>query len=178
MPPEPAGPAGVDVRGHGPRPVGPAYAGKSSHHGVHDVREPVAALQCVTAVARGPRHLRQLAACLAMDRGQVVRVARILDIRDIAKQTQEAVPEIELVTEFGENSVVVDIRSPDEEDSNPLELEGVEVIHIPFYKLATQFGDLPKDKAYLLYCDRGVMSRLQALFLKENGFDNVKVYRP
>ncbi len=109
---------------------------------------------------------------------QVVREARILDIRDIAKQTQEAVPEIELVTEFGENSVVVDIRSPDEEDSNPLELEGVEVIHIPFYKLATQFGDLPKDKAYLLYCDRGVMSRLQALFLKENGFDNVKVYRP
>ncbi|MEC7475758.1 MAG: hypothetical protein VX423_02400 [Pseudomonadota bacterium] len=78
MPPEPAGPAGVDVRGHGPCPVGPAYAGKSSHHGVHDVREPVTAFQCITAVARGPRHLRQLAACLAMDRGQVVRVARHL----------------------------------------------------------------------------------------------------
>jgi len=78
MPAEvPAGP-GVDVVGHGPRPVGPAYAGKSSHHGVHDVREPVSALQCVTAVARGPRHLRQLAASLAMYRGQVVRVARHL----------------------------------------------------------------------------------------------------
>ena len=78
MPPEPAGLAGVDVRGHGPCPVWPAYAGKPAHHGVHDVWEPVTALQCITAVARGPRYLRQLAACLAMYRGQVVSVARHL----------------------------------------------------------------------------------------------------
>ncbi|MFZ6044360.1 thiazole biosynthesis protein, partial [Vibrio natriegens] len=75
-------------------------------------------------------------------------------------------------------AIVLDIRSPDEEDENPLELDNVEVKHLPFYKLATQFGDLPQDKTYLLYCDRGVMSRLQALYLKENGFENVKVYRP
>ena len=78
MPPEPAGLAGVYVRGHGPRPVGPVNACEPAHHGVHDVREPVAALQCITAVARGPRYLRQLAASLAMYRGQVVRVARHL----------------------------------------------------------------------------------------------------
>jgi thiamine biosynthesis protein ThiI len=73
---------------------------------------------------------------------------------------------------------VLDIRSPDEEDEKPLELEGVEVKHLPFYKLATQFGDLDQSKTYLLYCERGVMSRLQALYLKEQGFDNIKVYRP
>jgi hypothetical protein len=78
MPPEPARLPGVYVRCHGPRPVGPRYAGKSSHHGVHDVREPVAPLQCIAAVARGPRYLGQLASSLAMDRGQVVRVARHL----------------------------------------------------------------------------------------------------
>ena len=78
MPPEPAALAGVYVRGHGPGPVGPVNAGKSSHHGVHDVREPVTALQCITAVARGPRNLGQLAASLAMYRGQVIRVARHL----------------------------------------------------------------------------------------------------
>ena len=78
MPAEvPAGP-GVDVVGHGPRPVGPGDTSQPAHHGVHHVREPVTALECVTAVARGPRHLRQLAACLAMDRGQVIRVARHL----------------------------------------------------------------------------------------------------
>ena len=78
MPAEPAGLARIDVRSHGPRPVGPAYAGKPAHHGVHDVREPVSALQCITAVARGARHLGQLAASLAMYGWQVVRVARHL----------------------------------------------------------------------------------------------------
>ncbi|MCW8328086.1 tRNA 4-thiouridine(8) synthase ThiI [Photobacterium sp. SDRW27] len=109
---------------------------------------------------------------------RVVQEARVIDIRDIEKESQEQAPEIELVDQIDTGAIVLDIRSPDEEDESPLELENVEVKHLPFYKLATQFGDLPQDKTYLLYCDRGVMSRLQALYLKENGFDNVKVYRP
>jgi hypothetical protein len=75
MPSEPAALPGVYIRCHGPRPVGPRYAGKSSHHGVHDIGEPVAPLQCIAAVARGPRYLGQLASSLAMDRGQVITVA-------------------------------------------------------------------------------------------------------
>lgn len=109
---------------------------------------------------------------------RVVAEARVLDIRDIEKESQEQAPEIELVDQIESDAIVLDIRSPDEEDENPLELDQVEVKHLPFYKLATQFGDLPQEKTYLLYCDRGVMSRLQALYLKENGFENVKVYRP
>ena len=109
---------------------------------------------------------------------RVIDEARVMDIREIEKQSQEQAPEIELVEQISTDAVVLDIRSPDEEDESPLELDGVEVKHIPFYKLATQFGDLPKDKTYLLYCAHGVMSRLQALYLKENGFENVKVYRP
>jgi len=54
----------------------------------------------------------------------------------------------------------------------------VEVKSLPFYKLSTQFGDLDQSRTWLLYCDRGVMSRLQALYLHEQGFKNVKVYRP
>ena len=77
-----------------------------------------------------------------------------------------------------QKTLLVDIRSPDEEEEKPLELENVEVKHIPFYKLATQFGDLDMTKEYLLYCDHGVMSKLQALYLLDNGFKNVKVYRP
>ncbi|MGF1716904.1 tRNA uracil 4-sulfurtransferase ThiI [Photobacterium chitinilyticum] len=109
---------------------------------------------------------------------RVVQEARVIDIRDIEKESQEQAPEIELVDQIDSGSIVLDIRSPDEEDENPLQIENVEIKHLPFYKLATQFGDLPQDNTYLLYCDRGVMSRLQALYLKENGFDNVKVYRP
>ncbi|HDY8177434.1 TPA: tRNA uracil 4-sulfurtransferase ThiI [Vibrio vulnificus] len=109
---------------------------------------------------------------------QVVRNARQMDIRDIAKESAQAAPEVEQVQAIEEHAVVLDIRSPDEEDDSPLEIDGVEVKHIPFYKLSTQFGDLDQSKTYLLYCARGVMSRLQALYLQEQGFNNVKVYRP
>ncbi|MFC1503222.1 tRNA uracil 4-sulfurtransferase ThiI [Pseudomonadota bacterium] len=109
---------------------------------------------------------------------RVIAEARVMDIRDIEKQSQEEAPEIELVDQIDSNAIVLDIRSPDEEDESPLIIDGVDVKHLPFYKLATQFGDLDQSKEYLLYCDRGVMSRLQALYLKENGFGNVKVYRP
>ena len=82
------------------------------------------------------------------------------------------------MSELGSDVVVLDIRSSEEEDENPLKIEGVEVKHLPFFRIATQFGDLDQSKEYLLYCDRGVMSRLQALLLIENGYKNVKVYRP
>ena len=107
----------------------------------------------------------------------VVENAKNMDIRRIAEETVQQVTEVEMVSEFHANDVVVDIRSPDEQESSPLKLEGVDVLELPFYKLGTQFGDLDKTKTYLLYCDRGMMSRLQALYLREQGFENVKVYR-
>lgn len=108
----------------------------------------------------------------------VVFNARQMDIRKIAEESQEQVAEVESVDQVADTAVVLDIRSPEEEDDNPLLIEGVDVEHIPFYKLSTKFGDLDQSKTYLLYCARGVMSRLQALYLKEQGFNNVKVYRP
>ncbi|OAT25728.1 tRNA uracil 4-sulfurtransferase ThiI [Proteus myxofaciens] len=107
----------------------------------------------------------------------VVENAKNMDIRRIAEETVQQVTEVEMVSEFGDNDVILDIRSPEEQETSPLALEGVQVKEVPFYKLSTQFGDLPKEKTYLLYCDRGMMSRLQALYLREQGFDNVKVYR-
>ncbi len=109
---------------------------------------------------------------------KVVYDAQIIDIRDIEKQSLEKAPEIEHVESLDANAIVLDIRSPEEEEESPLAIENATVIHIPFFKLATKFGDLDHSKTYLLYCDRGVMSRLQALYLQENGFANVKVYRP
>ncbi|KOC89911.1 tRNA uracil 4-sulfurtransferase ThiI [Winslowiella iniecta] len=109
---------------------------------------------------------------------RVVQEATNVDIREIASQTQEEVVEVETVASFTANDVVLDIRSIDEQDDKPLEIDGVEVKSLPFYKLSSQFGDLDQSKTWLLYCDRGVMSRLQALYLHEQGFKNVKVYRP
>ncbi|WMN58379.1 tRNA 4-thiouridine(8) synthase ThiI [Pseudoalteromonas xiamenensis] len=108
----------------------------------------------------------------------VVDNARIMDIREIEEATKEEVKEAESVSELPQGAVVLDIRSPEEEDDSPLEIEGFEVKHLPFFRLATQFGDLPQDKEYFLYCKKGVMSQLQALILHEKGYLNVRVYKP
>ncbi|OUS70181.1 tRNA 4-thiouridine(8) synthase ThiI [Pseudoalteromonas sp. A601] len=108
----------------------------------------------------------------------VVANARMMDVRDIDVEAKQELKEAESVSDLPVGAVVVDIRSPEEEDANPLEINGTEVVHLPFFRLATKFGDLPQDKDYYLYCAKGVMSQLQALILHENGFANVKVYRP
>ncbi|UMX65512.1 hypothetical protein MJ588_06765 [Klebsiella pneumoniae] len=73
---------------------------------------------------------------------------------------------------------ILDICSIDEQEDKPLKVEGVEVVSLPCHKPSTKFYDLDQSKTWLLWCERGVMSRLQALYLREQGFSNVKVYRP
>lgn len=75
-------------------------------------------------------------------------------------------------------AVVVDVRHPDEIERQPLKLDGVEVIAMPFFELHSRFSELDQSKTYQLYCDKGVMSRLHAGHLLEQGYANVKVYRP
>ncbi|OOR98710.1 tRNA 4-thiouridine(8) synthase ThiI [Haemophilus paracuniculus] len=108
---------------------------------------------------------------------QAVASAQFLDIREIAQQTEKEVVSVETTSELGENDVILDIRSPEEVDESPFRLDGVAVQTLPFYKLSSQFASFDQSKNYLLYCQRGVMSKLQALYLKENGFANVKVFR-
>lgn len=109
---------------------------------------------------------------------RVVEEATNVDIRTIAEQTEEEVVEVETVASLGDNDIVLDIRAIDEQEENPLKLNATEVKSLLFYKLSSQFGDLDQNRTWLLYCDRGVMSRLQALYLHEQGYKNVKVYRP
>ncbi|MCG8155579.1 tRNA 4-thiouridine(8) synthase ThiI [Brenneria goodwinii] len=130
----------------------------------------------VKAVKSKIEHEESLFDFSILDR--VVSEARNIDIRDIAEQTTQEVVEVETVAAFSPTDVLLDIRAPDEQEDKPLVLDGAEIKLLPFYKLSTQFGDLDQSKSYLLYCERGVMSRLQALYLREQGFSNVKVYRP
>lgn len=109
---------------------------------------------------------------------KVVLEANVVDIRDIAKAAHEEVKEVESVSDFSDDEIILDIRSSEEQEEFPLQVEGVPVEHLVFFKLANNFEQLDQSKTYLLYCDRGVMSQLQALYLKEAGFKNVKVYRP
>jgi tRNA uracil 4-sulfurtransferase len=74
-------------------------------------------------------------------------------------------------------STIIDIRHPDEEELSPLKVR-TPVIKIPFYELHRRAADLAKDQVYMLYCGKGVMSRLHASHLQEEGSLSVKVYAP
>ena len=74
--------------------------------------------------------------------------------------------------------VIIDIRHPDSAEEQPLELPGIEVQALPFYALNSKFKELDEARQYLLYCDKGVMSRLHAHHLLSEGHANVRVYRP
>lgn len=107
---------------------------------------------------------------------RAVETAVVMDIRDIANEMTE-VQAVEFVSEVGVNDVVIDIRTLDEQDEKPLNIDGATIIQVPFYQLGTKFGELDKNTTYLLYCQQGVMSGLQAAYLGEQGFGNVKVLR-
>lgn len=85
---------------------------------------------------------------------------------------------VPMVGEIAAGQVVIDIRHPDEQEANPLTLDGVEVRTIPFYSLNNQFVQLDQNTQYFLYCQKGVMSQLHAANLKDAGHLNVGVYRP
>ena len=82
---------------------------------------------------------------------------------------------VEVVQDLSlDDFVVIDIRG--EEDCIQTSCES---INIPFHKLKTEFKKLAKDKEYLLYCEKGIMSQLHAQYLRDaEGCENVRVYRP
>jgi thiamine biosynthesis protein ThiI len=109
---------------------------------------------------------------------QAVNAAKVVDIREIAKQTERDVAIVQHTSELPADSIVIDIRAPREEELNPLKLSATEVQLLPFYKVASHFGKFDQSKDYYLYCDRVVMSSMQAMLLNEQGYFNVQVYRP
>ncbi|MCE8014912.1 tRNA 4-thiouridine(8) synthase ThiI [Halomonas sp. MCCC 1A17488] len=91
-------------------------------------------------------------------------------------------PRLEVVTDLQDmagasNVSVIDIRAPAEREAAPLKLDQVECLEIPFFELQSRAAALPDDRRYLLYCDQGVMSRMQAMHLHDRGLWHFGVYR-
>ena len=107
----------------------------------------------------------------ALERARLIAIDRVIE--ELGQDVQ-----VEEVTEALPGQVVIDIRHPDQAEDQPLELEGVEVRTLPFYAINNRFKELDENRQYLLYCDRGVMSRLHAHHLLSEGHANVRVYRP
>lgn len=107
----------------------------------------------------------------AVARADTQPISRVLD--DLVPP-----PSVEVLSVPLADAVILDVRHPGEIERAPLKLAGSRVEAMPFYELDRRFGDLSADTRYLLYCDRGVMSRLHAELLYEQGHRNVAVYRP
>jgi thiamine biosynthesis protein ThiI len=84
--------------------------------------------------------------------------------------------EVEVLSVPLAGSTVIDIRHPEEVDLSPLELP-VPVLQIPFYELHGKAAGLPPG-TYMLFCGKGVMSRLHASHLGSAKGLDVKVYAP
>lgn len=111
---------------------------------------------------------------------RAVAERRSLDIRKLQQDGQDR-PEIPAVDEYATlapSMVVIDIRHPDEQELDPLRISDHRVLELPFYRLNQGFADLPAGPQYLLYCSKGIMSRLHAAHLRELGHVNVGIYRP
>ena len=75
------------------------------------------------------------------------------------------------------HATIIDIRHPDEVEGAPLKTH-IPVLQIPFYELHTRASELPAASTYMLYCGKGVMSRLHAGHLAEQDDLDIKVYAP
>jgi tRNA uracil 4-sulfurtransferase len=85
--------------------------------------------------------------------------------------------EMEVVFLPWDNEIVIDIREENEVKKKPLILEHVEILTIPFFEINHKFKDLDTTKTYLFYCEKWVLSNLHGLYLKEKGYNNIKVFR-
>ena len=96
---------------------------------------------------------------------------------DQITRTEQQVDNIHVLHEAPAGSVILDIRHPDEEQRKPLVIAGVTVQILPFYQLHKRHTELDKNTQYLLYCERGVMSRLQAQFLRGQAFPHINIFQ-
>lgn len=109
---------------------------------------------------------------------QAVAAARIQLIDQVADDIGAEVPEIRMARTLVPGETVIDIRHPDERERRPLGLATGPVLEIPFYQLQSWFAENRPQGPLLLYCERGMLSRLHAAHLRDQGYPGVGVYVP
>ena len=112
---------------------------------------------------------------------EAVANARIQLISQVVKDLASPQAEVLVSSSLEPGVTLIDIRHPDEQERAPLSIaaiDDVNVLQVPFYQLQPFMEDKDRAARYLLYCDKGMMSRLHAAHLMDQGFRNVGVYAP
>ncbi|MCH8552136.1 MAG: tRNA 4-thiouridine(8) synthase ThiI [Natronospirillum sp.] len=113
----------------------------------------------------------------AQQQSQSVRVDRLLEQSFLTIQPDQLLTlDTDGLRKMGGACGILDIRAPQDQAAEPLTDVGVPVKTLPFFQLQSRSAELDPDTTWLLYCDRGVMSRMQALHLLDQGLSRVGVF--
>ncbi|RIY31429.1 tRNA 4-thiouridine(8) synthase ThiI [Psittacicella hinzii] len=130
-------------------------------------------------IAADVKQLEQEEAKLDIDAlvAKAIETAKVENMRELAQQDLAHIEATQLtfVSQlYSDKDVIIDVRDQEtfENANNPWP---VPAINIPFFHLVDKFGDLDQSKRYVLYCTKGLLSRIQAVNLIENGYKNVVV---
>ena len=74
--------------------------------------------------------------------------------------------------------VIIDVRHPSEIEDMPLDCyPDNKVICIPFFNLPEKASNLDRETSYLVFCEKGIMSRLHSNLLRDRGFSHVGILK-
>lgn len=104
---------------------------------------------------------------------QALAAIDITPVDQLIEQIVQVSP-VEVITNILADDVLVDIRTEQQRAQAPID----NAVVIPFYELKQYAKKWSSDKRYLLYCQQGVMSQLHAQYLRDEGLNQVYVYRP
>jgi thiamine biosynthesis protein ThiI len=85
---------------------------------------------------------------------------------------------IETISQPQAQDIILDIRHPDETEQRPLVWPGNKILCLPFFQIVKQLDELDRQQSYLLYCEKGIMSRLHADAMQKSGFGKIGVFIP
>lgn len=100
-------------------------------------------------------------------------------IDDVLNGAESGLENVDIITTPGLNDVIIDIRHPAEAADAPLSLTNNSVLTIPFFNLDNRVNELTKqqpDTRFLLYCQKGTMSKIHAHHLMSEQRGNFAVF--
>ena len=82
------------------------------------------------------------------------------------------------ITSPRRGDVIIDVRHPSEVEDMPLDhYPDNEVICIPFFNLPEKSSNLDPETSYLVFCEKGIMSRLHANLLWDRGLLHIGILK-
>ena len=97
-------------------------------------------------------------------------------IDEVLNGSESGLENVEIVNTPSVSDIIVDIRHPNEIEEAPLTLTNNTVIEIPFFELEGRVNTLPEAGRYLLYCQKGTMSKIHAHHLNSDGSSRFAVF--